>query len=162
MRRLQSAGHVIDLLFPITLFFVFAASSLMTLIAAADLYQRGVEDARLSETKYGVSVYLTEKIRQNDDGGALSLIEVDGVPCLKLTVDYDGTACDTYIYEQNGTIKELFIVSGEKPELNAGQTIMQTNALSFEEIRPGLIRVSQTDEKGIPHSLILTERSGHE
>ncbi len=38
MRFQTRSSHVIDLIFPIALFFVFAASSLSVLILAADIY----------------------------------------------------------------------------------------------------------------------------
>jgi len=62
--------HMIDLLFPIALFLVLAASSLFLVILAANVYRKSVA---WEESNYGSRTclsYVTEKIRQSDtDGG---------------------------------------------------------------------------------------------
>ncbi|MCB6585629.1 DUF4860 domain-containing protein, partial [Streptococcus gordonii] len=57
--------------------------------------------------------YVTEKIHQSDQNQAVSIGTFDGLPSLviELTYDNDQTYV-TYIYEDNGILRELFIQDG--------------------------------------------------
>lgn len=76
--------HVIDLILPITIFFVFAASSLAVLMLAANIYGRQTTDA---ENNYMARIslsYINEKIRQNDLAGGISIQSLEGQDCLAM------------------------------------------------------------------------------
>ena len=70
MRFRPRHRHVIDLIFPIALFFVFAASSLSVLILAANVYTSTTKRLSINDENRTVLSYLSEKIRQNDTDGA--------------------------------------------------------------------------------------------
>ena len=78
-------GHVVDFLFTLALFCVFAASALMVVIIGANVYRQTVDrmngnyDSRTSLT------YLTEKIRQNDAADAVKISSVGESPALVLS-----------------------------------------------------------------------------
>ena len=78
MRFQAPSSHVIDLIFPIALFFVFAASSLSVLILAADIYASTTNRMAANDQNRTVLAYISEKIRQNDAQGAvgMSLIHI--------------------------------------------------------------------------------------
>lgn len=151
--------HVIDLVFPITLLFVFAASALMVLILSAHIYGTTTHRFQTNAEKYGALNYISEKLRQNDIYGGIHIEELDGVACLALDSEYHDQAYTTYIYAQDGYLRELFARSDIPITLHSGQSIMTLASLSIEHIDDQLIRITVTDEDGRTESLITQERS---
>ena len=70
--------HMIDLLFPIALFFVFALSALTLILLAARIYQSTTANSSLQYTSRTGLAYISEKIHQNDEDGAVYLGNFDG------------------------------------------------------------------------------------
>ena len=99
MRFQTRQRHVIDLVFPIALFFVFAASALVVLILAADIYASTTNHFQVNDESRTALAYISEKIRQNDTDGALSIATIEQTDCIALSQDFNGTLCTTYIYE---------------------------------------------------------------
>ncbi len=159
MRFQARNRHVIDLIFPIALFFVFAVSALSILILAADTYASTTGQLRINDENRTALSYITEKIRQNDTRGAVYVSSIDGIDCLAMSYDYNEVPCTTYIYEYKGMLKELFINDGVTVSLENGRNIMELAALSIEQPEEHLFRLTATDSKGNKSSLIASERS---
>ena len=87
MRFHTKRKHMIDYLFPIALFFVFALSALTVLLLAARIYQSTTENSSLNYTSRTSLSYISEKIHQNDMDGKVTIGSFDG--------------CDALIMEQN-------------------------------------------------------------
>lgn len=156
---MKAKTHVIDLIFPIALFFVFAASALMVLLLSANIYSKNTNHAQADDERYTTLFYLSEKIRQNDTKGAISISTQEGIDCLTITADYSGIRYVTYIYEYDGMLKELFVQEGISASLSSGQNIMVSHGLTMEEIGTGIFQFTVQDADGQTSSLIATERS---
>ena len=91
MRFQARHKHVIDLIFPIALFFVFAVSAFSVLILAADIYGSTTDRLRTNDENRTALSYITEKIRQNDFNGAIGAVSIDDTDCLTLSAVYNGT-----------------------------------------------------------------------
>ncbi|MDE6961187.1 MAG: DUF4860 domain-containing protein [Lachnospiraceae bacterium] len=159
MRFQTRSSHVIDLIFPIALFFVFAASSLSVLILAADIYASTTNRMAANDQNRTVLAYISEKIRQNDAQGAVGMSVVDGTDCLTMSAVYNGTPCTTYIYEYEGMLKELFINDGILFSLKDGKDIMEIASLSIEQLDEQVYQFTAVDSDGCKSSLITSERS---
>lgn len=151
--------HVIDFIFPISVFFVFAASSLAVLILAANIYSSSAVKSEDNYTANTPLVYVSEKIRQNDRGGAISIQTVDDTDCLLLSDSYEGVIYSTYIYESGGMLKELFIKEGVSADLSAGKDIMKVHSFTVKEMDDHLFRFAASDSHGKESTLIISERS---
>ena len=151
--------HVIDFIFPIAVFFVFAASSLAVLILAANIYSSQTAEADNNYAARTSLSYINEKIRQNDANGGVSLQTIEGRDCLALESSLDDASYTTYIYEYEGMLKELFIRDGVEFSLSAGKDIMEIKDFSMTEIRDGLFYFTSTDLNGNKITLITSERS---
>ena len=159
MRFQTRSRHVIDLVFPIALFFVFAASALIVLILAADLYGSTTGRLRVNDENRSALAYIEEKIRQNDTGGAIEIVRIEDTDCLAMSADYDGIFYTTYIYEYKGMLKELFIRDDVSFSLKNGRDIMEISSLSMTSPEDRLYRFVVTDRDGFQSSLIASERS---
>ena len=151
--------HSIDLIFPIALFFVFAASALMVLILAADLYSSAGKQQQKKEEIYTPLSYLAEKIRQNDTGGAIRIIRLEDTDCLSIAADYDGTVYYTYIYAFENMLKELFVPEHADVSPGSGTDLMPVQDLQMEELSPGLFRFTAADSDHQQVSVIIAQRS---
>ncbi len=151
--------HVIDLIFPIAVFFVFAASSLAVLMLAANIYSRQTADADANYTTRISLSYVSEKIRQNDTGGGISVEAIEGQDCLALETRLNDVLYTTYIYAHEGMLKELFIRSDAEAHLRDGKPIMEVKNFTIEEPKDGLFRFTSVEPDGNTMTLIASERS---
>lgn len=143
---------IVDVLFVLALFGLFAVSALILVTIGANVYKRTVDDMSANyETRTSVS-YIAEKIRQND---TLSLSSEDGIsitelsrePALLLEQDINGEAFYTYLYYYDGYLKELFVRKGSfigSNSLTAGQNIMELSSFSLKQPMPQLISIQMT------------------
>lgn len=159
MRFQSRHRHVIDLLFPVALFFVFAVSSLSVLLLAADAYAAETSRAGVNDESRTALSYISEKIRQNDANGAMAIVSIDGTDCLALSAVYNGTPCTTYIYVYDGSLKELFINDGIPVPLKEGRDIIPVSSLSMERLEERVYLFTAVDSAGTENSVIASERS---
>ncbi|MCI8382195.1 MAG: DUF4860 domain-containing protein [Lachnospiraceae bacterium] len=140
--------HMIDLLFPIALFLVLAASSLFLVILAANVYRKSVA---WEESNYGSRTclsYVTEKIRQSDTDGGVETGTFDGIPCLILRQNFGDQAYATYLYSYEGQLCELFVQEGADVHAPDGQRILEVNNFNITEQEKGIFKISCSDENG--------------
>ena len=140
--------HMIDLLFPIALFLVLAASSLFLVILAANVYRKSVA---WEESNYGSRTclsYVTEKIRQSDTDGGVETGTFDGIPCLILRQNFGDQAYATYLYSYEGQLCELFVQEGADVHAPDGQRILEVNNFNITEQEKGIFTMACADENG--------------
>jgi hypothetical protein len=151
--------HVMDLLFPLALFFVFAASALVVLVLSADLYDQITQDADDHFTQRTASAYVLEKVRQNDEAGGIGLEIRDGVPCLALTRTAGSITTITYIYAQDGVLRQMRTRPGTEFSLSDGTEIAAVEDLSLTALSDTLYRLTITCPGQEAVTLLLGERS---
>ncbi|MCI8727184.1 MAG: DUF4860 domain-containing protein [Hungatella sp.] len=86
-------------------------------------------------------------------------MSIENTDCLSISMDYEGTACTTYIYEQEGMLKELFVKDSTAFSLKDGRDITAVSSLSIEALGDGLYHFMTADSRGETASLIAAERS---
>lgn len=159
MKFRTSNRHIIDLIFPIAVFFVFAASSLAVLMLSARLYRSQTQAADNNYTTRTSLAYLNEKIRQNDVNGGVFIKTIEEKKCLALESDIDGIPYTTYIFASEGMLKELFIRNDAPLHLKDARSVMEVNDFTMEEIDSNLFRFTSTDQNGGESVLISSGRS---
>lgn len=162
MNNKTESNHMIDLLFTLALFCVFAASALFVVIIGARVYQTTVKQMNDNYTTRTSLSYIAEKIRQNDTAGSVELGMIENTQALILMQNYDGMQLRTYIYQDEGMIKELFIKGSDTPVLANGQTIMAIQELDMEKIGPSLYHFTSIDENNQPAELYLSPKAEQE
>lgn len=159
MRFRRSEKHAINLIFPLAVLFVFAASSLLVLILSAHIYAGQTSHAKSNYQNYTPLAYITEKVHQNDTSGSISVQELDGTTCLALKGTSSGISYTTYLYVSDGWLKELLIRDGTKASLSSGKKIIEAKDLTIEELKPQVYQITITYNDETSDSRILTERS---
>ena len=112
MRFRTQQNHMIDFLFPVALFFVFAVSAMTVILLATGIYRSTTEHSSLNYTARTSLAYICEKIHQNDAGGDVALGTFDGCDALILRQTRGEDTYQTYIYVYENELKELFIKDG--------------------------------------------------
>ena len=167
MRFQRQKNHVIDLLFPIAVLFVFAISSFLVLVLSAHIYSSQAQKMNTGYTVHTSLAYVAEKIRQNDAAGSISVMTLDGISagtfqgqeCLVLKGGSGDIRYTTYIYSYKGKLKELTLRDGTDASPSDGKDILAVADFSVSEIKPGLFRFTSTDTDGTTASVTISERS---
>lgn len=155
--------HMIDFLFPIALFFVFALSALTLVLFAARIYRSTTENSSLQYTSRTGLSYISEKIHQNDGNGTIALGSFDGCDALIMDQFYGEEVYHTYIYAYRHAygqeLKELFIKDGVAASAADGRTILEIQDFSIEQLSENLFQFDCTDAKNQASSTIVGIRS---
>ncbi len=151
--------HMIDVIFPIALFVIFALSALTVLLLAARIYRFTTENSALNYTARTGLSYISEKIHQNDVDGQIEIGELDGQEALIMTQEYEDTKYYTYIYAYDNELRELFMKEDARAELSAGTSIMEIQGFSMEQKDEGVFRFICTDQNNQTDSILVAVRS---
>lgn len=159
MKFRTNRKHIIDFIFPVVLFVVFALCALTVLLLAARIYQSTTETSSLNYTSRTGLSYINEKIHQNDVNGGVSIRDLNGTPALVMEQTYDTAVYCTYIYSYDGELKELFVKSDTPAELSSGKTILEVKSFSMEEAGENLLRFECVDKNDQESSIIVSTKS---
>lgn len=151
--------HMIDVLFPVALFFVFALCALTVLLLSARIYQSTTENSSRNHTARTGLSYISEKIHQNDTDGNVHIGQLNGHEALILTQTYDDAIYSTYIYAYDKELKELFLKEDAQADLSAGTTILEIQDFSMEQLEEHLFHFQCTDQNGQTESAVVAVRS---
>ena len=128
-KKKQSGGA--EKMFPAILFFAFLMCSIVTILIGSRVYENirtRNDNSFFTDTALA---YITNKIRQNDTAGSISVRDVDGTSVLILTSGNDDNKYETWIYSDNGIMKELFTKAESGLSTESGLEIMECGDLSF-------------------------------
>lgn len=162
MQVKQERNHIVDVLFVLALFVVFTLSALVLVILGANVYRQTVsymDENYEARTAYS---YLTEKVRQNDIYGSVSVGELEGTRALILTREINDATYATYLYLHQGSLRELFIRQGSdigSDPLSAGRAILPLRDWEPEMADEHLLRIDLTLENGAHKQLFISLHS---
>lgn len=160
MERLKSRSHMIDIVFALALFCVFAVSALMVALVGARVYSNTIENMNINFDTRGSVVYVATKIRQNDEAGMISVSDLDGIPALLMEQELDGEIYQTWIYHYDGALREIFTSKGSGIGAEFGAVIMEIDSFTIEQTADNLFRISSLDSRGNPVEMVVAARTG--
>lgn len=105
--------HTIDVLFSLSLFMVFVICSFLLLLFQINGYHHISEE---DDQIYMAASFLQTTLRSHDAQDMISVEEIDGISCLKI-MEQDAV---TYLYVQDGVMKELYQEADMEAALNYG------------------------------------------
>jgi len=160
-KSLADGSHMIDILFTLALFCVFAASSLMVVLIGANVYQSTVESQEQNFVTCTSVSYVTSKIRQHDASGAVYMDTLDGVDALVLEQYELGRTFQTWIYHHDGALRELMTESGNAGSVHpdAGQSIVEVEEFSISAVNANLLRLSARNDAGKSVEIMVSLRT---
>ena len=160
MRFSHQQKHMIDMVFPIALFFVFALSALTVIVMATNVYQKTTSESALNYTAQTSLSYIREKISQADTDGGVTLTTLDGQDAMRLSTTENGNTYYTYIYAMDGELMELFVsADSATPSASAGRSILSVEAFDMEALGDNLYAFTCTSEDKTASTVIAVRSS---
>ncbi|MCL2618742.1 MAG: DUF4860 domain-containing protein [Defluviitaleaceae bacterium] len=160
----RSRRHVVDALFTLALFCVFAAASLIVVFIGANVYGSTVSRMDTSFEVNTTLMFVSTNIRQHDSVGAIRIDELEGQPALVLELHLIGRVFETWIYHHEGALMELFIDTENPHALNlaSGQSLIDVYRFGVEMAGDGLIAIYAESADGLSGRKLIGLRSGAE
>lgn len=155
--------HMVDFLFVITLFFMFALSSMALVAIGANVYETSVENMDENFSKRTAYLYLTEKLRQSDSKNSVSCKSFGDSDAILLQETYNDTSYTTYLYVSDGYLKELLVKTDDSniaPE--NGQNILQLSNFHVTAVSNQMLLIQLTDENGQDISFYISTHCSDE
>ncbi len=156
----KNKHHMIDSVFVICLMLLFVLSALSVIAIGASIYKKNVALMADNNSHRIACAYVTEKIRQSDNKGAVYVKEIFGENALVMSEEINGTLYNTYIYDYEGNLCELYArddLGTFYPQ--SGQKILQVASFEIKEISDRLISISIVLEDGSSDNLYIAKRS---
>ncbi|MEY8339048.1 DUF4860 domain-containing protein [Lachnospiraceae bacterium 62-35] len=150
-------GQAVNILFTMLLFLVFVLCALFTVLIGGKVYEN--INRRTNENFAGCTAlhYVANKVRQSDKQGLIDVIEIEETPVLEIRQIAGEETYITWIYCQDGWIKELFTFEDSGLGLADGLLITECSGLNIEK-DGRLITVTTEGDGG--SRIMLSVRSG--
>lgn len=146
-----------NVLFTMVLFLVFILCALFTVLIGSRIYEN--INARSSSNFTGSTAvsYIANKVRQGDRKDRVQLRQVGDTQVLSLGQEIDGVSYETWIYYQDGGIRELFASSDSGLGLEDGLLVLECQGLELS-LEDRMLTIKTLGEGGGTLNLYL--RSG--
>ena len=160
--KTRTKRHITDVLFTLTLFAVFAAASLIVVFIGAEVYSATISRSDTSFELNTTISFVTTKIRQHDSLDAVRIDYIEGVSALVLSQDFGDAIFETWIYQHDGVLRELFMNREHVANLwlGAGQSLVSVYYFSFDEVADGLIQITAKSGDGTYARALVSIKSG--
>ena len=149
----------IDGVFVIALFTMFAITAFLLILIGAKQYQHTANTMDANYESRTISSYLTEKFRQNDTQGTISIVELDGTTAIALKTTTNEIVYTTYIYHYDNALREIVVNEKSVFSLASGQEIIQTKGFDAELVSDTLLKITVTTTNEQTQTLYLSLHS---
>lgn len=144
-----SGIHMVDILFVLGLFCIFAASSVVLIVFGADIYKKIVSNMDENFSTRTSVAYITEKIHQSDQYDSIIVCDENGSSKLIMKSTINDIEYATSLYEYDGYLYELFARTDIELPIDAGQQVIALHDLNFEFVSDNLLKVSYIDDSSV-------------
>lgn len=131
---------IIDALFILALFAVFLICALFIVLFGAKIYKSTVNSSEVSFENRTCYTYITEKIRQNDNANGVTISDDADGSIITLTRSVNGKDYATYLYCDEGYLKEYTTLSDNELNKLAGTKITPLDNMNAVECTPNLYK----------------------
>lgn len=131
---------IVDALFLLALFGVFLISALFIVLFGAKIYKSTIKSSEESFANRTCYTYITEKIRQNDNLNGISINDDGNTSIITLTKNVSNKDYATYLYCDDGFLKEYTTLATNDLNKSAGTKIIELDKMSAEECNPNLYK----------------------
>ncbi|MCH1978284.1 DUF4860 domain-containing protein [Lawsonibacter sp. OA9] len=159
MERENKLYHAIDFFFILSLLGIFVTTATLVIVIGADIYQSAVSSTTSDANVRTALSYVTEKIHQNDRSQGISVSSDEDRDLLLLHDTYQGSDYTTYIYEYEGTLRELTIRASDTPDYGSGQIITEISDFSILQDEQGRFVLSASGDEGKELSAYVFSKS---
>lgn len=155
----KQENHIIDILFVIALFCIFALSAIFLISVGADIYGKTVSHMESNFNQRTSFAYVTEKVRQSDVSGSIGIGSLEDIPALTITQEINGNEYITYLYQHENMLKELMVRSDTPLGPEAGQDILALSDFSLNAVNDNLYHFTIISQEGETCSLYVSTKT---
>ncbi len=157
--KISKKNKSFDSFFILALLCMFAVGVLLTVIFCVNAYKSVREKMDYNFNQITPLSYIATKVRQFDASDAIRLDEKDGTSALVIkTLDGD-EVCETWIYNYEGYIYEIYIDEKSDFSLSDGIAIFENSRIEFSIDDNKALTVYNYVKDEIPMKLTLGFRS---
>jgi hypothetical protein len=156
--RINANHSSLDFIFILALLCIFAFGALMTVILGSNTYKGIKEDMDSNFELRTPLTYISTKIRQNDNINSIHIENLEGTDALVLDTSDGGQLCQTWIYQYQGSLYEVYIEKGTPFHLEDGIPMIPSYGLDFKQ-KGNLLEITASDHRGHVRSLSLSFRT---
>ena len=156
-RQIRQKGRTLNLLFTMLLFLVFVLCALFTVLIGGKVYENINSRIQENYSSQVILNYVANKVRQGDQAGSVAVKTIEDTQVLELTQEIDGRKFITWIYYEDGAVRELFTNEGSGLGLKDGLEIAKCQGLTFSK-ENSVLKIQVTGSRS--GSLLLNIRSG--
>lgn len=124
---------MVDKMFLIILFATFAVCAFTLIMVGANVYSQTASAMNENYEKRIDISYITEKIKQWDEQGNISIGTFHHKTALVHTEMVNAKEYQTYIYQENGALRELMIRKGLDTKKMHGEKIVSAKGFEIKE-----------------------------
>lgn len=144
--------------FALILLCIFAVGSLLLVVLGANVYKNISQNVDSNFQFRTTLSYITTKVRQNDDMNSIKVVEKQGASALVLE-SFDGVeASETWIYEYEGSLCEVYVSKGTEFSLEDGLAIIPSYGLEMV-LEEDILTITVADHEGNTDSLSIAPRT---
>lgn len=163
MNNKNNNQHMVDILFVLTLFFVFALSALTLVILGANVYKTTVDHMGQNSSDRTTYAYIAQKLRQCDDNEHIVTVGNFGdSDAFIITSEVNDTLYNTYLYKYDNHLYELLSRSDLDMEPSDGSAIMELNRFDIDQIDNTLYKLTLSDSNNEDMTIYLSSHSASE
>ena len=146
---MRKKNRIIDI-FPMLLFLIFTLSALGIVTFSVQIYRNIVERAEGRFDTETAAAYISEKVRNHDQNGSVSLSEFMGNKAVEIDETIKEVSYVTYIYVYDGYLRELFTEKENLSKCTAadGNEILPMEAMNLAYMSERLLKLDFTDTAG--------------
>ena len=141
MSRNVRSSHSISGLFVFLLLGLFAVFSTVMVVLGARAYRNMTQAQALHNAERIAPAYLRSMVRSVDGAGSLRVERGDGSDLLIIEQTFDDEPVITYIYCDNGVLRENFMTADLEFVPSEGETVCALDSIRLD-LRDGLLHVS--------------------
>lgn len=123
--------HIIDNVFTLVLFSVFAIMALLVTAAGASAYKSTSNQVEERFNRQTCLNYITARVHSNNEAGAVAVTKMGESDALTFVQDINGAVYLTSIYYYDGAVRELLYRSDLELGPDAGNEICRAQGLDF-------------------------------
>lgn len=131
MRGRIEEQHPIDFIFVLLLFLVFSMCTLAVVYIGSHIYTTTTHTMEMNYNNNTAMEYIIEKVKQNNIENNIEVKQIDNTDILCIHNQVNNQSYTTYIYNDQDSLKELYINDEQKFYKKNGTVLMKVNDISF-------------------------------
>ena len=155
---MERQKHMVDKMFLIVLFATFAVCAFTLIMVGANVYSHTASAMNENYEKRIDISYITEKIKQWDEQNSISIGTFHNKTALIHTEMTAGKKYYTYIYQENGALRELMIRDALDTKKVQGEQIVPAKGFEIKE-QNQMYDIRITGEDGVKYRTCVYRQS---